>query len=76
MRITLSLDDDVLAAVRELAASQRRSIGAVISELASRGLADAAAPRAVRNGVPLLQRRSRGIRVTSALVRRLEQNLP
>lgn len=73
MRITLSLDDDVLAAVRELAASQRPTIGAVISELARRGLVGR---RAVRNGMPLLQRRSRGIGVTSALVRQLEQNLP
>jgi hypothetical protein len=38
MRTTLDIDDDVLAAARELAASERRSLGAVISELARRGL--------------------------------------
>lgn len=38
MRTTLDIDDDVVAAARELAASQRRSLGAVISELARRGL--------------------------------------
>ena len=38
MRTTLDIDDDVLAAARELARSERRSIGATISELARRGL--------------------------------------
>ncbi|MFT4036185.1 MAG: antitoxin [Patulibacter sp.] len=38
MRTTLSLDDDVIFAARELAAAQRRSLGAVISDLARRGL--------------------------------------
>ena len=41
MRTTLNLDDDVVAAARELAADQRRSLGAVISELARRGLTPA-----------------------------------
>jgi hypothetical protein len=34
----LNLDDDVIAAARELAAGERRSLGSVISELARRGL--------------------------------------
>jgi hypothetical protein len=38
MRTTLTIDDDVVAAARELAALERRSIGPVISELARRGL--------------------------------------
>jgi hypothetical protein len=38
VRTTLDLDDDVLAAARELATGERRSIGSVISELARRGL--------------------------------------
>ncbi|KAA1245033.1 antitoxin [Mycobacterium simiae] len=41
MRTTLDIDDDVVAAARELAASERRSLGAVISELARRGLTPA-----------------------------------
>ncbi len=41
MRTTLELDDDVLAAARELAAEGRRSLGAVISDLARRGLTPA-----------------------------------
>ncbi|HLI43203.1 MAG TPA: hypothetical protein VKU92_01885 [Acidimicrobiales bacterium] len=39
MRTTLNLDDDVAAAARALAQSERRSLGSVISELARRGLA-------------------------------------
>jgi hypothetical protein len=38
VRTTLQLDDDVVAAARELAASERRSLGSVVSELARRGL--------------------------------------
>ncbi|MGI8631701.1 MAG: antitoxin [Solirubrobacterales bacterium] len=41
MRTTLELDDHLLSAARELAAAQRRSIGAVVSELALRGLTPA-----------------------------------
>jgi hypothetical protein len=41
MRTTLEIDDDVVAAARELADGQRRSLGSVISELARRGLTPA-----------------------------------
>jgi hypothetical protein len=41
MRTTLELDDDVVAAARELAAGERRSLGSMISELARRGLTPA-----------------------------------
>ena len=41
MRTTLEIDDDVIAAARELAAGERRSLGSVISELARRGLTPA-----------------------------------
>jgi len=41
MRTTLELDDDVVAAARELAAMDRRSLGSVVSELARRGLTPA-----------------------------------
>ena len=41
MRTTLDLDDDLLAAARELAAAERRSLGSVVSELARRGLTPA-----------------------------------
>ena len=38
MRTTLSIDDDVLDAARAIAGQTRRSLGAVTSELARRGL--------------------------------------
>jgi hypothetical protein len=41
MRTTLDIDDDVIAAARELAAGERGSLGSVISELARRGLTPA-----------------------------------
>jgi hypothetical protein len=41
MRTTLEIDDDVVAAARELAGDERRSLGSVISELARRGLTPA-----------------------------------
>jgi len=41
VRTTLDLDDDVLAAAREIAAEGRRPLGAVISDLARRALTPA-----------------------------------
>jgi hypothetical protein len=38
MRTTLNIDEDVVAAARELASGERRSLGSVVSELARRGL--------------------------------------
>jgi hypothetical protein len=41
VRTTLDLDPDVLDAARQLAGESRRSLGAVLSELARRGLTPA-----------------------------------
>jgi hypothetical protein len=38
MRTTLTVDDDVMDAARALADAEGRSLGAVVSELARRGL--------------------------------------
>jgi hypothetical protein len=53
VRTTLNLDDDVVAAARELAAGQRRSLGSVISELARRGLTPARVQSA--DGLPVIR---------------------
>ena len=53
MRTTLELDDDVVAAARELAAGERRSLGAVISELARRGLTPARVES--EDGLPVIR---------------------
>jgi hypothetical protein len=71
MRTTLDIDDDVLAAAKELAEQRRTTAGKVLSDLARRGLST---PRAtdVRNGVPLLPHRRDGQpRPTLQLVNRL-----
>jgi hypothetical protein len=68
MRTTLDLDPDVLVAARELAAEQRRPLGAVISELARRGLT----PGRVESGdgLPVIRVPVGTPPITAAMVRR------
>ena len=75
MRTTLAIDDDVLAAARELAEMQRKSVGEVISSLARQALRPAEPNRRKRNGVPLLRVAADRPRVTSELVRQLREEL-
>jgi hypothetical protein len=66
--IDLDIDDDVIAVARELAASERRSLGAVISELARRGLMLA---RVEVNGVlPVIRAPAGTPAITPEMVRR------
>jgi hypothetical protein len=51
MRTTLEIDDDVLAAAKELARRERSSAGAVLSKLARRALTGAAAASPVPEAV-------------------------
>jgi hypothetical protein len=68
MRTTLELDDDIVAAARELAAVERRSLGAVISDLARRGLTPA---RVEADGdLPVIRIRADTAAITPAMVRR------
>ena len=76
LRTTLAIDDDVLAAAKELAATQRKSVGEVISLLARRALRPADSTRKTRNGVPLLPVGPGTPRVTSELVQQLREELP
>ncbi|MHC1550684.1 CopG family transcriptional regulator [Phyllobacterium sp. K27] len=50
MRITLTIDDDVLSIAKELAARHHKTVGEVISVLARHSLPASS----TRNGVPLL----------------------
>ncbi len=75
MRTTLAIDDDVLSAAKEIATSQNRTVGEVISSLARKGLEPGASRRHTRNGVPLLPVRAGSPRVTSELVRELREEL-
>jgi hypothetical protein len=54
VRTTLDIDDDVLQAAKEIAATQGSTTGKALSALARKGLAPARHKVKVRNGVPLL----------------------
>ncbi len=70
MRTTLEIDDDVLMAAKELAAAQKKTAGAVISELARKALrGESSSTLEVRNGFSLLP--SGGAIVTTELVESL-----
>lgn len=74
MRTTLTLDDDVLASARALAAQRGVPIGAVISDLARRGLAFAQ-PAAPHNGIRLFPVRPDAGSVTPELVKILAEEM-
>lgn len=71
MRITLNLDPDMLEATRILAAKQRRSLGAVVSDLLRRALAQSINPPRERNGIPLFPVSPGARKVTPEVVREL-----
>lgn len=70
MRTTLSIDDDVLLAVRERAQREKRTVGQVLSELARRALTGQTAPSGdtvpARHGFAALPHR--GPAVSNALI--------
>lgn len=76
MRTTLVIDDDVLSAAKEMAATEKKSVGEVISSLARRALSPGESKVKTRNGIPLLKIRNRASRVTSELVHQLREELP
>lgn len=53
MRTTLNIDDEILEAAKSLAGERNLSVGAVLSELARRGLQRPNAGRRRRNGFPV-----------------------
>jgi hypothetical protein len=76
MRTTLAIDDDVLAAAKEMAATERKTVGEVISALARQAMRPTPSRLKTRNGIPLLPVRPGAPRVTSELVRQLQEELP
>jgi hypothetical protein len=76
MRTTLTIDDDVLAAAKGLAARQNKTIGEVISALTRQALRPASTGRKTRNGVPLLSVRPGAMPVTPEMVNELRDELP
>jgi uncharacterized protein (DUF885 family) len=75
MRTTLTIDDDILAAVKELADRQNKSMGKVLSRLAREALESKAVPGSSRNGVLLLPRRPGSAPVTPELAKQLRDEL-
>ena len=75
MRTTLSIDDDVLAAVKGISDRQKKTVGQVLSELARQALRPPAAEAVTRNGVPLLAVRADAQLVTMELVNQLRDEL-
>lgn len=65
MRTTLSIDDDVLVAAKELAAVDATSVGQALSMLARRGLSPGSRVSQDSDGVPVIRvsPRARQIRV-------------
>jgi len=68
MRTTLTIDDDVVAAARELAALEGRSVGSVISELARRGLTPAQV--GVDGSLPVIRVPAGSAPITPEMVKR------
>lgn len=76
MRTTLTIDDDVLAAAKHLAAREHQSLGEIISTLARQGLArKQGSARSTRNGIPLLPQQPAAVPVTLELVNQLRDEL-
>jgi hypothetical protein len=75
MRITLTIDNDVLAAAKAEAACRGRTIGEVVSDLARRSLTRPI-PHAERNGVPLLPVTNARAHVTLDVVNELRDEMP
>ena len=79
MRTTLDIDDDVLQAAKELAKSERKTAGQVLSDLARKALTAplptgmAEDQQAYRNGFPLIP--SRGGIVTVEMIERIQDEL-
>lgn len=74
MRTTLDIDDDVLRAAKELARREKKSAGAVISELSRRALnASPPAPRRARAVHGFRPFPKRGAVVTNAQIDKLRE---
>lgn len=76
MRTTLTIDDDVLIAARDIASRDKKTVGDVISELARQALTPKAEPMKTRNGFPLLPVGKGARPVTIEMVNQLRDEMP
>jgi hypothetical protein len=73
MRTTLDIDDDVLAAAKELAVRQKTTAGKVISDLARKALTQPSSKKVrYRHGFPVIPKRGGGV-VTPEHIDRLAE---
>jgi len=75
MRTTLAIDDDILAAAKELADVQQTSIGTVISSLARKALIPSQQTGATRYGVPQFPIQPGSKPVTLEIVNKMRDEL-
>ena len=71
MRTTLDIDEDVLQAAKELAVVHRVTAGKMLSNLVRKALTPTGPMPKIRNGVPLLPRRTGQEIMTMKLVNEL-----
>ncbi len=72
MRATLNIDDEILEAARSIAGERGLSVGAVLSELARRGLQRTDTGRRGREGFPVFDVSRDGTPLTLDRVKRHE----
>jgi len=76
MRTTLTIDDDVLAAARDRADLERKTVGEVISSLARQALSPPLPALQFRNGVPQLPIQPGAKSASLELIKELMDELP
>lgn len=54
MRTTIDIDDDLLTAIKEIAAAEGSTMGLVLSRLVRKGLEPPPRKYKIRNGVPVI----------------------
>ena len=76
VRTTLTIDDDILAAARERAYFERKTVGEVLSSLARKGLCPTEPTPVYRNGIRLLPVQPGAGISTPELIKELMDELP
>ena len=75
MRTTLNIDDEILEAAKSIAGERNLSVGAVLSDLARRGLQPKGAAGRKRRGFPVFEVSDDGTVLTLDRVKRHEDEL-
>ena len=76
MRTTLTIDDDLLAAVRQIADLRQRPMGEIVSDMIRQSIAPPPTQPEYRNGIRLIPRREGGPPSTLEIIKRLDEETP